>query len=184
MSAGGYDAIVTAGGDARRMQGRDKLAVDIGGVTVLQRTLSALGAASQIIVVGPQRDLDVPVTWCREDPPGGGPAAAIAAGLRHVSSDVVALIAGDQPLLDAQLVEQLVALVEEDGAVAVDEDGSPQWLCSAWPAEWLHAADLREGVSLRSTLGVLPWRPVTGSGRAVFDCDTDDDINRVREWVG
>jgi molybdopterin-guanine dinucleotide biosynthesis protein A len=184
MSSRGYDAIVTAGGAARRMQGRDKLAVDIGGVIVLRRTISALDAASRIIVVGPRRDLDVHVTWCREEPPGGGPAAAVAAGLHQVTAGVVALVAGDQPMLDAQLVQRLVAVTGEQGAVAVDADDRPQWLCSAWPTEPLRRAGLQAGVSLRDTLGALPWRPVKARGRAVFDCDTDDDIDRVREWVG
>jgi molybdopterin-guanine dinucleotide biosynthesis protein A len=183
MTGKAWDAVVVAGGRATRMAGRDKLAIDIGGRTMLDRALDALADAAQVVVVGPRRALEHAVVWCREDPPGGGPAAAIAAGLRHVSATTVVVLAGDQPLVSAQVVGRLLDACSEHGAVAVTDDGQPQWLCSAWPTADLRATPLRADASLREVLGRLPWTPVPVTAGDVFDCDTDADVQRVRELV-
>ena len=45
--------MVLAGGAARRMGGVDKTALQIGGRTLLDRTLSAVATADPLVVVGP-----------------------------------------------------------------------------------------------------------------------------------
>ncbi|MDQ1726050.1 MAG: hypothetical protein QOK14_95, partial [Frankiaceae bacterium] len=128
-----YDAIVLAGGSSRRMGGGDKTALAVGGTPLLERVLAAVAGAGLRIVVGEARPTTVPVTWAREEPPGGGPVAALAAGLPLVRNDTVVLLAGDLPFLDLRSVEALVAGVRADvgadGVVAVDDGGAPQWLC-------------------------------------------------------
>jgi molybdopterin-guanine dinucleotide biosynthesis protein A len=181
MTAVIWDAIVLAGGSAHRMGGTDKIALDVGGRTMLERVVAAVGSAQTVIVVGPHRSISAPVLWCREEPPGSGPASAVAAALPLVSGDVVALLAADQPLLTERFVCELVAAVGESGVVAVDPEGRAQWLCSAWPVALLHAAQFRGGGSLHAALSALPWTPVASHGRDVFDCDTDDDVRRARE---
>lgn len=77
-----YAAIVLAGGGARRMGGRNKPALAVAGRSMLDRVLGAVADAARRVVVGPD-DLVLPpeVLRTREHPPGGGPVAAIAAGL-------------------------------------------------------------------------------------------------------
>lgn len=181
MTAVIWDAIVLAGGSAQRMGGSDKVALDVGGRTMLERVVGAAAKAQAVIVVGPHRSVAAPVVWCREEPPGSGPASAVAAALPLVSGDVVVLLAADQPLLTERFVGQLVAAVGDAGAVAVDADGRPQWLCSAWPVALLRAADFRAGGSLHAALSALPSTQVPSQGHDVFDCDTDDDVRRARE---
>lgn len=48
--------IVLAGGSARRLSGVDKPMLTVGGVSLLRRVIDALGAAREIVVVGPMRD--------------------------------------------------------------------------------------------------------------------------------
>lgn len=184
MSPVTWDAVVLAGGSAERMGGSDKVALNIGGKSMLERVVAAAASAQTVVVVGPHRSTSSPVVWCREDPPGGGPAAAVAAALPLVTGDVVALLAADQPLLTPTFVDQLVATVSDGGAVAVDADGRPQWLCSAWPLAALRSADLRSGGSMHAVLAALPWTPIRSQGRDVFDCDTEDDVRQAREWAG
>ncbi len=50
-----FDTIIVAGGSARRLDGKDKAAVEIGGVTLLDRAIAAAKGAERIVVVGPQR---------------------------------------------------------------------------------------------------------------------------------
>ena len=78
-------AIVIAGGEARRF-GADKLALrDAQGRSLLDATVTSVaGLADPVIVVGPERPLTHDVQWTREEPSGGGPCAALIAGLALV----------------------------------------------------------------------------------------------------
>ncbi|WP_173921366.1 molybdenum cofactor guanylyltransferase [Agromyces sp. Marseille-P2726] len=80
---GPLDAIILAGGRAERLGGASKPDLVVGGRSLLSIAIDAartVGCA-RIIVVGPS-ELDAPgCTVVREDPPFGGPVAAVAAGL-------------------------------------------------------------------------------------------------------
>ena len=176
-----WDAIVLAGGGSRRM-GADKVTMEVGGATMLDRVLSAVAGAGRRVVVGPRRDTTADVMWCREEPAGGGPAAGLRAGLDHVVAEHVVVLAADQPFADGGVVAGLLSGIgAAEGAVAVDASGRPQWLCSAWRADALRRAALGPDVSLHATLGALDWRPVRLEELATFDCDTPQDLQRARE---
>lgn len=188
--------MVLAGGAGRRLGGVGKPTLTVAGRPMLHRVLSAVEDASPRVVVGP-KELPLPtgVLLTREDPPGGGPVAATAAGLALVPAAVghVALLAADLPLLTADAIRRLRRAAEVpalDGAVFVDNDGRPQWLCGVWRAEALRArldalgdpvgvplgtllGDLRAGYLAATGVGPPPW----------WDCDTGADIRRAEEWV-
>jgi CTP:molybdopterin cytidylyltransferase MocA len=96
-----------------------------------------------------------------------------------VAADVTVVVAGDQPLLSAAAVEELVRALVADGAVATDSDGRPQWLLGAWRTSALKRAPLAPGASLRDTLGQLAWHGVAQSAECAADCDTPDDVRRI-----
>jgi len=189
-------AIVLAGGGARRLGGQMKPALRVGGVRMIDRVLVAVGGADPIIVVGPAA-LGVPPTIIRvqEDPAGGGPVSAIGAAfallaLRATSS--VAIVAGDLPLLQPTDVERLTSALAmgDDGALFVDADGRQQWLCGVWRTaaigERLAGFGSLAGGALRKLFA--PMRIVEVHTDATdlppfYDCDTDDDIRRVEEWL-
>ncbi|MYT07128.1 NTP transferase domain-containing protein, partial [Streptomyces sviceus] len=75
-----YDVVVLAGGAARRLDGADKPGVRVGGRALLDRVLAACDDAATTVFVADPRPTARPVTWAREDPPGGGPLAALDAG--------------------------------------------------------------------------------------------------------
>ncbi|NED58818.1 NTP transferase domain-containing protein [Micromonospora aurantiaca] len=105
----GYAAILLAGGAARRMGGVDKPARAIGGRPMLHRVLDAVADADQRIVVGSSGPLPRGVRTAREEPPGGGPVAATAAGLAWLDpgTTTVAVLAADLPLLTTAAVAEL-----------------------------------------------------------------------------
>ncbi|MGX1613671.1 molybdenum cofactor guanylyltransferase [Micromonospora chalcea] len=105
----GYAAVVLAGGAARRMGGVDKPGRPVGGRPMLHRVLAAVADADQRIVVGASGPLPDGVRTTREEPPGGGPVAATAAGLALLdpATTTVALLAADLPLLTAAAVTEL-----------------------------------------------------------------------------
>ncbi|WP_433857230.1 DUF6457 domain-containing protein [Streptomyces kronopolitis] len=104
-----YDALVLAGGAARRLGGADKPALSVGGRPLLDRVLAACPDAARTVVVGPGRPTVRPVVRALEDPPGGGPLAALEAGLRHTTAPVVLVLSADLPFLTAETVHRLLA---------------------------------------------------------------------------
>ncbi|HEV7897018.1 MAG TPA: NTP transferase domain-containing protein [Planosporangium sp.] len=208
----GYAAIVLAGGGGRRLGGRDKPALSIGGRSMLRRVLDAVADASPRIVVGPARpELDAGVVQVREQPPGGGPVAALAAGLAAldagrdvglVALDVdagrdvglVAVFAADLPFLtpaDVEALRQAAMSDDHDGAVLVDAEGRQQWLCGVWRTRALRGrlAELHPpaGQPMRALVSGLRVRDVDrreiGGPPPWYDCDTEDDYRRAEEWA-
>ncbi|WP_256104592.1 DUF6457 domain-containing protein [Streptomyces sp. ODS05-4] len=116
----GFDAVVLAGGAARRLGGADKPAVTVGGRALLDRVLDACRGAERTVVVGGRRPTGRPVHWAREQPPGGGPVAALAAGLRLVEADTVVVLGGDLPFLGDSTVPALLAALTADGATPAE----------------------------------------------------------------
>ncbi|MGH3433518.1 MAG: NTP transferase domain-containing protein, partial [Thermocrispum sp.] len=74
-------AVILAGGAAARLSGVDKPMLEVGGKPLLHTVIGAVAGAAAVVVVGPRRTDTMRVRWAREDPPGGGPVAALAAGL-------------------------------------------------------------------------------------------------------
>ena len=182
-----YDAVVLAGGASRRMGGGDKTALDLGGLSLLDRALQAAAGAEQTIVVGAARPTNRDVLWTREEPPGGGPAAALASGLRLVSAPFVLALAGDLPFVTGETVGRLLAAAPVSGAVMVDDDRRVQWLLSCWPAALLRGAldGDQAGRSLHRQLEPLKPAHVTGGQKwpEWFDCDHPEDVVAAKELL-
>ncbi|WP_127128357.1 molybdenum cofactor guanylyltransferase [Georgenia sp. SYP-B2076] len=90
-----FDAIVLAGGTARRLGGVSKPDVLLAGRRLLDHALAATTGAGRVVVVAPP-SVEVPAGVARtlEDPPHGGPVAGIAAGLAALAA--MARLDGDR----------------------------------------------------------------------------------------
>ncbi|GAA1419735.1 NTP transferase domain-containing protein [Streptomyces thermospinosisporus] len=188
-----YDAVVLAGGAARRLGGADKPAVRVGGRTLLDRVLTACAGARTTVVVADPRPTARPVVWAREEPPGGGPLAALEAGLGHTTAEHALLLSADLPFLDARTVQELLAALRGTGADGVqltDEGGREQPLVAAYRTSALRR-ELYALVSAHGALTGLPLRRLTArldltrltGPVASFDCDTWDDIATARARI-
>jgi molybdopterin-guanine dinucleotide biosynthesis protein A len=195
-----YDAVVLAGGAARRLGGADKPGLRVGGRPLLDRVLTACATATTTVVVAEPRGTARPVRWAREDPPGGGPLAALDAGLRHTSAEHVVVLSADLPFLDEATVRRLLDALrtgnapegpaKPDGVLLTDPDGRDQPLVAAYRADALR----RELAALAAAHGEvtgLPLRRLTAAldltrisdPVASFDCDTWDDIAAARARI-
>jgi molybdopterin-guanine dinucleotide biosynthesis protein A len=188
-----HDAVVLAGGGARRLGGADKPGVRVGGRALLDRVLAACSGARTTVVVAEPRPTLRPVRWAREDPPGAGPLAALGAGLRHTTADLVVVLSADLPFLAADTVRRLLAALGSagaEGALLTDADGRDQPLVAAYRT----AALRRELAALGEEQGGLtglPLRRLTAGldltrvpdPVASFDCDTWDDIATARARI-
>ncbi|MGL4174238.1 MAG: molybdenum cofactor guanylyltransferase [Actinomycetota bacterium] len=194
--------LVLAGGESRRF-GADKLSAAISRVTAsdspnpagcldhllteVRRTLPEV----PIVVVGPLRHTTVPVHWTREEPPGGGPVAAVSQGIQAVLVDhprirCLAVLAGDQPFAAGALPILARTLGEQPqlGAVmARDSQGVPQPLLAVYQLTALGAAlpENGAGQSMQSVIVQLAVTSVYVSQDATLDIDTPADLERARE---
>ena len=181
-------AVVLAGGNGTRMGGVDKGRLRLGGVSLLEHALAATAAAEQTVVVGDPAPASRPVTWTRERPPGGGPAAGLLAGLGALACepDLVLVLAVDMPWVTAATADRLVEAVRRggaavDGAVLVDADGRRQPLAAAYrPAALQRARDpaAAGGLSMRRLLAGLRLCEVPAVGEEARDVDTWADLRR------
>jgi molybdopterin-guanine dinucleotide biosynthesis protein A len=198
-----YAAIVLAGGAARRMGGAPKPLLPVRGVPLLTRVLDAVAEAEPVIVVGPpslRAQLPVSVLLTREEPPGGGPVAALAAGLAELAGlgqgpgapeagNVIAVLAADLPFLTATALALLRERLQESGAdVALfrDDRGRRQQLCALWRADALVQAVPvpAAGVAMRDLLAAADVAEVdwAGAGPAPwYDCDTPAELAHAEE---
>lgn len=186
---GSVAAIVIAGGRSSRF-GSDKLDLrDAHGRTLLEATVAAaMSVADPVVVVGPQRELSVPVTWVREVPPGGGPCAALITGLAALPVETrhVAVLAGDAPR-GADAVPALLTVID-DAAVATvtDRAGREQPITAVYAVEPLRevvaAYGSGDGMSVRQVLDDLRSRTVVSvmdAWGACDDIDVPEDASRM-----
>ncbi|MFJ5191820.1 NTP transferase domain-containing protein [Streptomyces sp. NPDC088394] len=189
-----YDAIVLAGGAAKRLGGADKPGIRVGGRALLDRVLAACADASTTVVVGGRRSTVRPVVWTHEEPRGGGPLAALDAGLRRTTAERVLVLSADLPFLGAETVATLLAAAgqgQRDGALCTDQEGRDQPLVAVYRAEPLR----RElallaiehgglsGLPLRLLTPELDLARVAADPLASFDCDTWEDIASARARI-
>lgn len=189
-ASAGHAAIILAGGRAARLGGAvAKPLIVVGGRTMLDAALAAARGASQVVVVG---DVPVPpgVLQTLEDPPFGGPAAGLTAGLAALcaADPWVLVLASDVPGVEAAVPVLLAEAArlgpEVDGICFHDESGHPQWMLALY-----RTAVLRRAVagvettdcSLRRLLAPLTLTTIPGTDWAIADCDTWDDIDAARQ---
>ncbi|HVX08191.1 molybdenum cofactor guanylyltransferase [Humibacter sp.] len=192
------DAVVLAGGRASRLGGIDKPSLVIRGARLVDHAVGAAAAAGagQVILVGPHRASAVQaarLVEVREDPPFGGPVAALAAALASVTAPVTLLLAADLPRAD-DAVDRIVTRLDRllppsgqraagvDGIILVDEESRDQWLAGAYLTARLRSAidelDGRVGdASLRCLMRGLRLHRVAAAGCAA-DIDTWVDVKR------
>ncbi|GAA3214420.1 molybdenum cofactor guanylyltransferase [Microbacterium terregens] len=184
-------AILLAGGRGSRMGGVQKPLLEVGGRTLLAAAVTAAHEAGcdPIIAVGaPVVTTEgpiAPVIWVREDPPFGGPAAAILAALPLISASRTLVLACDLPRVGAVVPLLRTAPAEADGACLVDESGRRQPLAGLYRTDALRAAGAAmpehgRGASVRALLEGLQVTEVPASDDIAADIDTWDDLNEAR----
>jgi molybdopterin-guanine dinucleotide biosynthesis protein A len=190
-------AILLAGGRASRVGGAAKPHFDIDGSTLLERAVLAVDGCTPVIVVGDVVDGITGVLWMREDPPFGGPAAAVVWALdawRDEPGD------GDEPewtyLLSCDLPDAIDAVrrlenhratapLSTDGLCLADHSNHPQWLIGVYRTSALRRARARIAMggrdsSMRALLADLSITVISAPDSETADVDTWDDLAQAR----
>ena len=195
------DALILAGGRSSRLGGVPKARLRYRDSTLLEQTVAAVATAHPVtvrraVVVGDVSGLPLPpdVLVTREEPPYGGPAAGIAAGLtalasaNPIPSDYTLVLACDMPGVDAAVAPVLRALVAQvgDGVIAADAGHRLQPLVAAYrtsqltaAAEAKRAAGILDGLSTFQLIAGLVLTEVAVPQGATDDVDTWADAARI-----
>lgn len=160
--------LVLAGGLARRMGGGDKLLIEIGGASILDRVLARLAPQCARLALNangdPARFAATGLPVIPDDVPGhAGPLAGVLAGLdwaaaKHPDLAWIVTVPGDCPFLPRDLVARLHAARE----------AAAQPLACARSGEWRHPVVGLWPVALRADLR-----------RALVD----EDLRKIEVWT-
>ena len=170
--------MILAGGTAVRLDGADKASLEHDGRTLLEHALAAVSQASEVVVVGEEVPTSRPVTFRREDPPFGGPAAGLLAGRAGLTRprDTVVL-AVDMPCVTEATIERLWAAVEDrDGAVLLGEDGRRRLVLALAAAAFDRAPSDAHDLSIRAFTRDLDLAEVPSMGDEARGIDTWADL--------
>ncbi len=183
LTAGGFCAVVLAGGTAARMDGADKASVELHGRTLLELAVDAFLDADEVVVVA--RDsvpTSRPATFVCEDPPYGGPVAGLLTGVDALlrRPRLIGVLAVDMPRVTPATMRRLrEAARGHDGAFLVDGDGRRQ-LAGVLDADRLARVrpDLegQHGMALHRLLAPLRLAEVAADGEEAVDIDTWSDL--------
>lgn len=194
-------SVLLAAGEAKRMGGINKLAVQMQGVPLLNRALIALSGAGVdevVVVLGHDAETleplvrDFPVTIVRNERYRDGQMTSVRAGLAALAGpfDAVLVCLADQPLLNAQDIQALIGAFKkrEHGFATVPRvkgrRGNPVIL------DW-NSRDgiLAEGADLgcRQLIDRHPELVTTfdtENDHYVVDIDTPEDIRALEARLG
>jgi molybdopterin-guanine dinucleotide biosynthesis protein A len=187
-----WTAVILSGGSSARM-GFDKASAPLAGRSLLEWLLQSIPAGIACVVVGPDPGATSrPVTVTREEPPGAGPVAGLAAGMAEVRTPLVAVVAVDMPFAAEvlpQLIEQLAACRPDvDAVLPADGSGRVQPLAGAYRADavrrCLRSLGPLEGRAVRHVVSRLTVLTIPTSATAVLkDVDTQEDLADLRRSV-
>jgi molybdenum cofactor guanylyltransferase len=103
--------VILAGGEGRRMGGRDKGWLDLNGEPLIQQVIQRLQPQVREIVISANRNIDLyetlPFPIIRDSTPFLGPLGGIAACLRTINSEYAVVVPTDAPLIPSDLVQRL-----------------------------------------------------------------------------
>jgi len=134
-------AAILAGGQATRLGGRDKSALVVDGVTMLDRQLAALAPLTDDVMIvgqaatrGPERAAPHQIEPRRisDIVPGCGPLGGLHAALIAARGDALALVACDMPYLTSAFIAYLLSLAGDADVVVPQSERGYHPLCAVY----------------------------------------------------
>lgn len=180
--------MILTGGASSRF-GSDKSQAMLGESSLIETLLSTLPPEIETVIVGPEGEYTSRVVkYTQENPLGGGPVAAIHAGLALIEAEFVAVIATDMPFAGVVLKELAGHFPDaaEDATIPLDAQGIRQTLCAIYRAESLRSALMKlgniQGQSMRRLTELLAVRELQlepSITRILLDIDVPSDLEQA-----
>jgi molybdopterin-guanine dinucleotide biosynthesis protein A len=172
-----FTAAILAGGQGRRLGGRDKSALVIGGGSVLDRQIAVLGGLTPHVLVvrsGPVRDRRADAVMVTDCIAGAGALGGLYTALVTAPTEQVLVIACDMPFLDAPFLTYLASRGEDvEAAMPRDAQGRHP-LCASYHrgvADRLRARIMRGDLRVLDAVAELDVRDIGPDEMAPFDPD-------------
>lgn len=194
--------IVLCGGGARRMNGRCKSLLLLGGrplagwaVAAAEPLVDELVLCCRTRHAARRARAALPGVFALADPPGpGGPLAGIASGLARLSAPLVLVVGGDMPLVGTPSLARLLSEAEgSDAAVPRHPDGALEPLCAAYQREAMLAAarsaladnrsSVLDAIARLESVRFIDLGPGDPLLVELADVDTPADLERVGHLV-
>ncbi len=184
-----WSAAILAGGRARRLGGRDKRALDVGGLRLIERQLAVLTSlTTRITCVGGMPGAASAGLACVPDlMPGLGALGGLHTALAIATTDRVLVLACDLPFVTAPFLAFLLDVDPQADAVVPVPASGPQPLCAVYrtrAASVLKAAIGAGERRVRDAVARLAprWvddealRRFDADGRLLLNVNTPDDL--------
>ena len=178
---------ILAGGQSRRM-GTDKAALEIGGMTLLERTARmALAVNLPALVIGrasPDGWLLPEVTFTEDAEAGLGPLGGLATARRQAQTSVLAL-ACDLPLLTEDAVRWLIAQAAFQGGpsgLVTVNGGQKEPLFSVYDRACLPLIEARLAAHRRSLHGLIEAGAFAFADAPDWVAAQLANVNTPEEW--
>jgi molybdopterin-guanine dinucleotide biosynthesis protein A len=174
--------------------GSEKAALEVGGMSTLERVLRAVrGICEEVVIAGgsPPGGALGGARHVEDEPDTAGPLAGLAAGLRAARYDSCLLVACDMPFLNPALLRSLLEAHAGCDAVVPVIDGRAQPLHAVYSRDCLptvesllrlgapSARDLLPRLSVRY-LGEEPCRALDPTGLSAFNMNDPSDLELAR----
>lgn len=186
-------AIVLAGGRASRYGG-PKLAIELEGITLLDRAIAAVAAvADDIVIAGPARPAwrvlpGVSIRNVVDAEPFAGPLVALAGALQASRGNLALVVGGDMPRLQPGVLAAMVDRLDADPTVDAVTLAAPAAPMAELPAATAAPPPRRQVLPLAVRVEVV--RTVTARAVADGDRSLQRLLGRVRaieipaaEWL-
>jgi molybdopterin-guanine dinucleotide biosynthesis protein A len=193
-----WTAAILAGGQARRLGGRDKSALRVGAASILEHQLSVIrDLTPHVLIVGREEPPpDYPSVRAVPDLlPGTGALGGLYTALLEAGTDQVVVLACDMPFLTREFVALLASIgethVDADVVLPCDEHGRHP-LCASYRARvasrlkrHIDAGELRvrdavDGLHVRE-VGPDQLAAYNQEGRLLLNVNTPDDYARAQQ---
>ncbi len=185
-------AVVLAAGSSRRMGGRHKLLLDVGGLPMIRRTVDnvlAFGPTETVVVTGHRADeveaalAGLPIAIVRNPNHAEGQPTSVVAGVRALTRacDAVMIVLGDQPQVTAADFSALADAYRDltDSAILVPHHKGARGNPVVFAARYIPsviAGSVNVGCRrLIETHGDDVAKVEMASDAFVRDCDTPED---------
>jgi molybdopterin-guanine dinucleotide biosynthesis protein A len=188
-------AAILMGGAARRLGGRNKSALAVGGLTILERQLRALhDVTDDVMAIGGSPDADPRLRAVADRRTGLGPLAGLEAALEEARDETVLLLACDMPFVTTPLLAYLVGLAPAADAVVPRTDRGYHPLCAVYDRRCLEAVRRRldagalalQGLLQEITVRVVEAPELTQFGREsrlFANANTLSDLDEIESFL-
>jgi len=126
--------VILAGGQAKRMGGKDKALITVGGERIIDKLISTLKQVTSdiIIISNSGENYGTNLPFFKDIYPRKGPIGGIHSALAHASSENCLVLGCDMPYISFDLIDHIVQHSKDGDVIVPLHDGTIEPLCAMY----------------------------------------------------